>query len=108
MFSGWALDNSAIYGSFGFSNPLNSNSPIKKMKSSFRLRNITDRTKLANGTTLSSIYFAPNVTSSSYVLGAFLQDYEFVEGLGDLGDFNKITWYARLGRHRLKFIVTPP
>ena len=107
MFSGWALDNSPIYGSFGFSNPLSLNSPIKIMKSSYRLRNITDRTKLANGTTLSSIYFAPNVTSS-YVLGAFLQDYEFVEGLGDLGDFNKITWYARLGRHRLKFIVTPP
>jgi hypothetical protein len=89
MFSGWAFDNNPIYGSFGFSNPLNFNSPIKKMRSSYRLRNITDRTKLPNGTMLSSIYFAPNVTSS-YVLGTFQQDYQFVEGLGDLGDFNKI------------------
>jgi hypothetical protein len=56
------------------------------MSSSYRLRNITDRTKLPNGTLLSSIYKAPNI-SSSWPLGSFQQDYEYVEGLGDLGYF---------------------
>jgi len=58
------------------------------MSSSYRLRNITDRTKFSNGTLLSSIYIGPNV-SASWPIGSFQQDWEYVEGLGDLGDFFK-------------------
>lgn len=64
------------------------------MKSSYRLRNITQRHTLPDGTQLNSSLYGPDV-SAQFPLGAYMEDYEFVENLGDLDRSN--------GR----FVVTP-
>ena len=83
---GWAFDGNPIYGPYAYSDPLNANSSLKKMTSSYKLRNTTVRTTSSNGTLLSNIYFGPNV-SFTYQLGVFQQDYEYINNLGDLGFF---------------------
>ncbi len=57
------------------------------MLTSYRTRSITERTKLANGTVLSSTYYGPTV-NATYPIGSYLQDYEYVSGLGDLDEYN--------------------
>jgi hypothetical protein len=97
---GYAFDGYPIYGGYGHSNPLDTNSSIKRLKSSYRLRNITERTTLADGTILSPEYYGPpidtntvsldplNNTPVAAPLGAYMEDYEYVEGLGDLDEHN--------------------
>ena len=43
---GWSFDGYPVYGPYGYSNPASSNSAIKRMKSSFRVRSISNRTTL--------------------------------------------------------------
>lgn len=69
---GWAYDGNPIYGPYGYSDALNSTSSISRMQSSYVLKN----TALPNRPSL-----------SVYPLGAFVEDYEFVNGSGDL-DFS--------------------
>jgi len=84
---GFMFDSYPIYGPFGYSSANNSASGIKRMSSSYRTRSITARTSLANGTVLSSAYYGPTI-NSTYPLGAYLQDYEYISGLGDLDQYN--------------------
>ena len=84
---GFAFDGYPIYGSFGFSNPQNKSSPIKRIIPSFRLRSITQRTSLANGTVVSAANYGPAI-NASYPLGSLLDDYEYVAGYGDLDSSN--------------------
>lgn len=72
---GWAFDGFPVYGPFGYSDPKNVNSGIRRIQTGYKLRNINDRTTLANGTVLSSTYYGPSI--STYPLGAYIQDYEF-------------------------------
>jgi hypothetical protein len=53
------------------------------MLSSYRLRNMTTRTTLANG----SMVTGPTI-NSTYPLGAFIDDFEYVAGIGDLDRYN--------------------
>lgn len=97
---GYAFDGYPIYGGYGHSNPLDTNSSVKRLKSSYRLRNITERTSLPDGTILSPEYYGPpidtntvsldplNNTPIAAPLGAYMEDYEYVEGLGDLDEHN--------------------
>jgi hypothetical protein len=55
--------------------------------SSYRLRNITERTTLPDGTQLDPSQYGPPV-STSYPLGYYVEDYEYVRGLGDLDEHN--------------------
>lgn len=55
------------------------------MKSSYAFRNITKRTTLLDGTQLQSKYYGPDV-NSSYSLGSFQEDYQYIKAYGDLGD----------------------
>ena len=83
---GYAFDGFPIYGAYGFSNP-NVAGTVKRMKTSYRLRNITNRTVLPNGTALQPVYYGPSI-STAYPLGAYCEDFEFVNGLGDLDIHN--------------------
>lgn len=83
---GYAFDSYPIYGGYGYTNPLDTNSAVKRLKSSYRLRNITDRTVLPDGTILSPIHYGPSLTAVP--LGAYMEDYEFISGLGDLDEHN--------------------
>ena len=83
---GFAFDGFPIYGPFGYTDANDSTSAIKRMITSYRTRSITVRQTLVSGQTLSSSQYGPNV-SSTFPIGSFIQDYEYISGLGDLGKF---------------------
>ncbi len=83
---GWGLDGVPIYGPYGYSDSLSASSAVVRMETGYQLRNITDRTTLADGTVLSSGNYGPTV--AAYALGTYVEDYEHVVGVGHLDDHN--------------------
>jgi len=81
---GWAMDGFPVYGAFAYTNT-DGTGPIKRMQSSYQLRNITSRTTLPDGSTASS---AGPAISTQYPLGCFIQDYVYTQGSGDLDAHN--------------------
>ncbi|MES2593444.1 MAG: YHYH protein [Bacteroidota bacterium] len=81
---GFAFDGFPIYGAYGYTNA-NGTGAIKRMESSYRMRAITTRTTLADGSTASNPGPAVSLT---YPLGYYLEDFEYVQGLGDLDAHN--------------------
>lgn len=81
---GYAFDGFPIYGAWGYTNT-NGTGPLKRMTPSYRVRNIIDRTTLPNGNTAPMPGPAIN---AQFPLGAFIQDYEYVSGSGDLDIHN--------------------
>ena len=71
---GWAYDGHPIYGPYGYQDPENKLpfNQYKRIRSSYRVK--TSRETLLNGLT--------------DPLGTYLEDYEYVEGLGDLDRYN--------------------
>lgn len=91
---GFTYDGFPIYGAYGFKNTDGSGGVVR-IKSSFRLRNITTRTLYANGT---DVVDGP-VVGTTYPLGYFREDYEFVTPAAGQNDF--------LDEHNGRFCVTP-
>lgn len=83
---GWGLDGVPIYGPYGYRDSLDKNSPIVRIESSYQLRSISDRTTLPDGTVLTSDEYGPSLVD--YELGTYVEDYEYVEGLGHLDEHN--------------------
>ncbi len=83
---GYAFDGFPIYGEYGYVNA-NGTGGIQRMRSSYRLRAITTRTTLPNGTVLIPSRYGPAV-SGTYPLGYYAEDREYVAGLGDLDEYN--------------------
>ena len=90
---GFAYDGFPIYGAYGYKN-LDGKGDIVRMKSSYRLRNISTRTMSPTGT---SVPAGPNV-SNTYPLGYFKEDYEYIAHPNQ-------TDY--LDEHNGRFCVTP-
>jgi len=90
---GFAYDGFPIYGAYAYANA-DGTGGIVRMKSGFQLRNITTRTVWADGTDVTD---GPAV-SSTYFLGYFREDYEFVSHAGQ-DDY--------LDEHNGRFCVTP-
>lgn len=82
---GYAFDGFPVYGAYGYSNA-NGTGPIKRMRSSYRLRNIQARSSLPDGTALPTSLHGPALVI--YPLGAYVEDYEYMSGLGDLDEYN--------------------
>jgi hypothetical protein len=82
---GYMFDGFPIYGSYAYSNT-NGTGGIRRMKTGFRKRNITQRTTLPDGTVLQPSQYGPDV-STQYPLGCFYEDWEFYNG-GDLDVHN--------------------
>lgn len=82
---GYAFDGFPIYGAWAYSNT-DGTGTIKRMRSSYRIRSITDRTTLPDGTTLQSSQYGPTIATAP--LGAYLEDFEYINGLGDLDEHN--------------------
>ncbi len=80
---GFAADGFPIYGAYGFTNS-DGTGAIKRMESSYSLRNITTRTTSPTGATVTS---GPNV-NTTYFLGYFREDYEYIAASGDLDEHN--------------------
>lgn len=89
---GFAYDGFPIYGAYAFKNT-NGTGGITRMKSSYQYRNISTRTQYANGT----IVTAGPAVNTTYPLGYFREDYEFV--LDTNSDY--------LDEHNGRFCVTP-
>lgn len=70
---GWASDGFPIYARYGHADAKSTSSPLRVMQTSYRLKNKPD-----NGRP--SIKLIP--------MGAFMQDFEYVSGLGDLDECN--------------------
>ena len=71
---GWAYDGHPIYGPYGYVDPENKApfNEYKRIRSSYRV--ITSRESILSGL--------------SDPLGTYIEDYEYVEGLGDLDRYN--------------------
>ncbi len=115
---GWVNDGHPIYGPYGYSDPNDATSPVKRMLSGYIKRdgshgsvnlNSTGRASLPawaasvqnRSATLSTNQRGPEV-SAAYILGHYLEDYAF---LGDIGatqgeDFD-------LDKYNGRFCVTP-
>ena len=70
---GYAFDSFPIYGAYGYTN-VDGSGGIKRIESSYQLRSITNR---VNGPSL-----------NQYPLGAYIEDFEYIIGLGDLDEYN--------------------
>jgi hypothetical protein len=83
---GFAFDGFPVYGAYGFANA-NGSGGVRRIVSGYQLRSITTRTTLPNGTQLPPNQYGPAV-STQYPLGYYLEDFEYVTGLGDLDTYN--------------------
>lgn len=93
---GWSFDGYPIYGPYGYSDPMNSTSAVRRMKTGFRLRAMTQRTALPDwalahhtgvSQQLSAAQYGPDV-SDLFPLGRYVEDFEFVQSIGDLDQYN--------------------
>jgi len=83
---GYAFDGYPIYGAYGYRGG-DADSGITRMRSSYRLRSIAVRETLADGAALQPSQYGPSV-SVQYPLGYYVEDFEYVQGLGDLDEHN--------------------
>ena len=85
---GWVNDGYPVYGPYGYSDPNDPASQVRRMTSGFRKRTITQRTTLPafaqrdqnRAEALPANLYGPAV-SAQYPIGHYLEDYEY------LGDF---------------------
>jgi hypothetical protein len=82
---GYSFDGYPIYGAYGWVTE-GGKQVVKRITPSYRLRTITERTTLADGTKLTQAQYGPTLTAQP--LGSYAEDYEFVEGSGDLDIHN--------------------
>ena len=96
---GWGFDGFPIYGPYGYTDSLDASSPIERMKSSWQKRNYIDGKRQSyidedsgNEIMLNPTQHGPDVdetvNGTNYPLGAFFEDYIYVEGSGDLNRYN--------------------
>jgi hypothetical protein len=83
---GYAFDGFPIYGAYAYENS-DGTGVIKRMETSYKLREIVQRNSLPDGTILNPNQYGP-IVSSQNPLGNYLEDYEYNEGYGDLNEFN--------------------
>jgi hypothetical protein len=120
---GWINDGLPLYGPYGYSDPLDSTSPVRRMISGYVLRDgtygtanlaITGRTSLPKWTQkinpLTTTQYGPSV-STTYELGHFSEDYDY---LGDLGytqnvssTVNGYTIRFDLNQYNVRYCKTP-
>jgi hypothetical protein len=84
---GFAFDGYPIYGPRGWDVGGQAQQGTRSFRSSYRLRAISERTALPDRTNLTPAQAGPPV-NPEFPLGTFVEDYEFVEGSGDLDGHN--------------------
>jgi len=89
---GFAYDGFPIYGAYGFKNA-DGTGGLTRIKSGYRLRDITERTEHADGTDVAD---GPAI-GGTYFLGYFREDYEFIASEDE----------DVLDEHNGRFCVTP-
>lgn len=89
---GFAYDGFPIYGAYGYKNA-NGTGGIVRIRSSYQLGNITDRTHYPDGTDVDD---GPGI-NGAYFLGYFREDYEYIPQSGE----------EYLDEHNGRFCITP-
>ena len=84
---GWASDGFPIYARYGYSNTDNSTSEIIALQPSYKLKDQPDTNRPSILTSLAGPGGGNN-PNTPIPMGAFTQDYEYIEGLGDLDECN--------------------
>ena len=109
---GWVSDGYPIYGPYGYSDPNDANSAVRRMITGYQPRNLPNgsarnslpqwvNTLEGRSTTIAANQFGPNV-STQFVLGHYLEDYDYK---GDLGLTSGVDFDLDL--HNGRFCVTP-
>jgi len=81
---GWAFDGNPIYGPYGYEDPTDQSSTLRRLLTSYRIKEslIYDET-----TNISPVRNdGPELSTDS--AGTFIEDYEYVFNLGDLDQYN--------------------
>ena len=117
----WAADGLPVYGPYGFSDPTNAASSVRRMVSGFTLRNGTNGTtaitvrqilplwaqRFQNKTTLTSTQYGPAI-NTTYLLGHYIEDFDY---RGDLAGQTQTTGatigYYDLNEQNVRFCKTP-
>ena len=81
---GWAFDGNPIYGPYGYTDPTDQASSIKKLNTSYRLK----ANLVYNETTNPYPVRTAGPLLSAEAAGRFVEDYEYVFSLGDLDQYN--------------------
>lgn len=84
---GWAFDGYPLYGPYGYGDPNDPASPVRRMRSSYAVRAITTRTTLPDGSAVPAGKEGPPV-SAAFPIGWYAEDFVFQAGSGDLDVFN--------------------
>ncbi len=89
---GYAFDGFPVYGAYMYANPDGSGG-VKRMVSSYQLRSgLSHRNSVvhlnADGSTTNSNVAAGPDVSTTYPLGYYVEDFQYISGLGDLNQFN--------------------
>ena len=86
---GWASDGFPVYARYGYTDPNDSTSELISLQPSWRLKETPDE---GRPSTLTSLIGGPGQGSTNpnitIPMGAFTQDFEYEEGLGDLDECN--------------------
>ena len=81
---GWAFDGNPIYGPYGYSDPTDQTSTITRLLTSYRLKEALVYHATTNPNPVRSA--GPLLTDEA--AGNFVEDYEYVFGLGGLDQYN--------------------
>jgi len=86
---GWASDGFPVYARYGYSDPNDPNSSVVSLKSSYELKTQPDQNR---PNTLTALIGGPNqgttYPNTPISMGAFTQDFEYIDGYGDLDECN--------------------
>lgn len=116
----WAADGLPVYGPYGYSDPTNAASGVRRMISGYTKRDGTNGTtaitvrqvlplwaqRVQGRTTLTSSQYGPAV-NTTYALGHYIEDFDY---RGDLGQTQTTGATVRdfdLNEYNVRFCVTP-
>ncbi len=116
----WAADGIPVYGPYGYSDPTNASSGIRRMVSGFVKRDGTNGTtaitvrqvlplwaqRIQSRTTLTASQYGPAV-STTYALGHYIEDFDFRADLGQSQTTGATVLDYDLNEQNVRFCVTP-
>jgi hypothetical protein len=81
---GWAFDGNPIYGPYGYTDPTDQSSAVNRLDTSYRLKSNLIEDAITNPTPIRTA--GPSILDEP--VGRFIEDYQYVFGLGDLDQYN--------------------
>ena len=116
----WAADGLPVYGPYGYSDPTNAASGVRRMISGFTLRNGTNGTtnitvrqvlplwaqRIQNRATLAANQYGPAV-NATYALGHYIEDFDYRGDLGQTQTTGATVLNFDLNEQNVRFCVTP-